>query len=151
MRPTPSECPVCGAYSLAPEAPSAALLAVADVLVVKTLETIGKRIVRASRSRYHEHGAAPWHTAHTRWTMDDAGVAKALTGAWDVLPVMLAAHARDLDDAAGCAADVRAMLDEYVRDLVITGHPHTLDALCYRFVTRLGLPVWTRDSAHAPA
>jgi hypothetical protein len=34
------------------------------------------------------------------------------------------------------------MLDEYVHDLVITGTPHSLGELHYRFENRLGLQVY---------
>ena len=60
-------CPVCGASSLTPEAQMGALLAVCDVLVVKALEQLGKRIVRGERSRFRLLGTRPWYTVHTIW------------------------------------------------------------------------------------
>ena len=138
--PIPSVCPVCGAYSLAPEGQASTLLAVCDVLVMKALETMGKYILRTERSRYNALGGRPFHVAHTVWPPTDAIVDKALRGAWDVVPPLLATH--------GCcdvtAVQVTRMLDDYVHDLVITGTPHANDDLRYRFVTRLGLPVFDR-------
>jgi len=137
----PSPCPVCGAYSLAPEGQTSALLAVCDVLTYKALEVMGKWIVRAERSRFRTLGTRPWHVAHTIWPPSEATVNKALKNAWDVVPAMLDTH--------GCCGvtsrQVTDMLDSYVKDLVITGTEHTFDELQYRFVTRLGLPVYARQ------
>jgi hypothetical protein len=141
----PSECPVCGAFSLAPEGSSSALLAVADVLVYKALETMGKWIVRADRSRFRTMGTRPWHIAHTLWQPSDDTVTKALKGAWDVVPALMDGH--------GCcdvtSRQVTAMLDSYVHDLVITGTPHDLPQLAYRFTETLGLPVYLKERASA--
>jgi hypothetical protein len=140
-----SPCPCCGAYSLTHEQETAALLAVCDVLVVKALEAVGKRVVRAERSRFRTLGSRPYHEAHTIWQPDDAEVGKALRSAWDVVPAMLDSH--------GCCdttpRKVTAMLDSYVHDLVITGTPHRLVELEYRFTTYLGIPVWSSDHATA--
>lgn len=141
MAPIPSPCPVCGAFSLAPEGSSSALLAVCDVLCTKALETIGKRIVRAERSRFVKMGNRPWYIAHTIWPPEEPVVDKALRGAWDVVPALLDAH--------GCCGvtsrQVVDMLDSYVKDLVVTGTLHTLPELAYRFTDRLGLPVFLRE------
>lgn len=134
-------CPVCGAYSLTHDTQASALLAVCDVLVIKALESMGKWICRAERSRFRALGTRPWYVAHTMWQPDDAVVDKALKGAWDVVPAMLNTH--------GCcditARQVTAMLDSYVHDLVITGTAHTIEELRYRFVSRLQLPVFLRS------
>jgi len=139
----PSPCPVCGAYSLAPDTDRSALLAVCDVLVTKALETMGKWIVRADRSRFRALGTRPWHVAHTLWPVADEIVDKALRGAWDVVPAMLDSH--------GCCGitsrQVTAMLDEYAHDLVVTGTEHSVDQLRYRFESRLGLPVYDLEGA----
>lgn len=143
----PSPCPVCGAMSLAPMERTTTLLAVCDVLTLKALETLGKYIVRAEG--HHRRYAIltsrglPYTIAHTLWAAPDPLVAKALRGAWDVVPAVVSLH--------GCcdvAADaVVCTLDEYVHDLAVSGTPHALDHLAYRFDTRLGLPtreaVWT--------
>lgn len=137
----PSTCPVCGAISLAPDANASTLLAVCDVLVLKTLETMGKWIVRAERSRYHVIASRPRYLAHTIWPASEDQVARSLRGAWDVIPPLLDVH--------GCCditpRQVAVMLDEYVRDLVITGTAHTIKELAYRFDNRLGLPVYLRE------
>lgn len=139
----PSPCPVCGAYSMTQDAQASALLAVCDVLVVKALETMGKWIVRAERSRFRSLGTRPWYVAHTLWQPDDVVVTKALRGAWDVVPAMLDNH--------GCcdvtSRQVVAMLDSYVHDLVITGTSHTIIELAYRFTGTLGLPVYLHGQA----
>lgn len=128
-------CPCCGAQSLGLDAPTPALLAVCDVLVLKALEHMGKWIVRTERARFRALGARPFYVAHTLWQPDDAVVTKALRGAWDVVPAML--------DTYGCcgatSTRVTVMLDSYVHDLVITGTEHSIDELAYRFEQGLGL------------
>ena len=142
---TGAACPCCGAADGAVASPI--LLAVADVLCIKALEKLGTWIVRTERDRAHVVRTAglPLHQAHTRWKVDDLVVDKALKGAWDVIPAMLSAHG-----CCGVTVDaVTACLDEYVHDLAITGTPHALAELHYRFETRLHLPVWvTLVEAH---
>lgn len=136
----PSRCPVCGAHSLAPEGEMSALLAVCDVLVLKALEKLGNYLVRAERPRHRQLGTRPSYVAHTLWRPDDALIDKALRGAWEVVPALMDVH--------GCcdvtSVQVVDMLDSYVHDLGITGTPHLLEELQYRFVSRLGLPVYWR-------
>lgn len=140
----PTTCPVCGAYSLTQEGSSSALLAVADVLVLKALEKIGTRIVRQDRSRFAEmerRAVLPYHQAHTVWPTDDDTVTKALKGAWDVVPALLEGHGF----VQVRSEAVVSTLDDYVHDLVITGTRHQLTDLAYRFTTRLGLPVYVNQ------
>jgi hypothetical protein len=141
----PSACPVCGAYSLAPEGQSSALLAVCDVLVLKALEKVGNWIVRSDRSRFRAMGTRPAHVAHTLWQPADDIVTKALKGAWDVVPALMDGH--------GCCGatsrQVTVMLDSYVHDLVITGTLHELPQLAYRFHHSLGLPVYLKETQTA--
>ena len=69
----------------------------------------------------------PPYQAHCRWRPDQGMVNAGLRGAWDVVPVVINRH--------GCGIDperVRDVLDIYVRDLLITGMPHTLAELQYR-------------------
>lgn len=152
----PSPCACCGALSLTPTAQSSALLAVCDVLVVRALEAVGKRIVRVERSRFNRLGSQPWHVAHTIWKPDDHTVDKALSGAWDVVPAMLDSH--------GCCnvtpTLVTGVLDCYVRDLLLTGTGHALPELRYRFKAYLGIdlpavapyrPTGQAAQSHAPA
>jgi len=143
-----ARCPVCGQQT--PHDQSQILLAVCDVLVVKALEAMGRWLLRVGgRSRFAEAAAArtPLHQVHTRWQDTDDIVDKALRGAWDVIPAMLNTH--------GCcnitALQVTACLDAYVHDLVITGTPHTLAELHYRFETQLHLPVYVVLTATTPA
>lgn len=130
-------CPMCGAYTGTTLGQSSALLAVCDVLVLKALEAVGKRLVRADRSRFKRIGSRPRHIAHTIWTPDPGMIDKGLVGSWDVIPAMLTAH--------GCcgvtAEEVQRMIDSYTRDLLITGTVHTLPELRYRFEAFLGVEV----------
>lgn len=138
----PAACPVCGAYSLTQDQHASVMLAVCDVLVFKVLETVGKVIVRSDRHRFRMKGTRPWFEMHTLWPPEEQHVTKALRGAWDVVPAMLASY--------GCCevtpAQVTAMLDSYVHDLCITGTPHSIDQLRYRFLS-LGLPVYLHEDA----
>src|SRR5699024_209539 len=101
----------------APVTHRSVLLAVCDVLVLKALERIGVQVVRAQRGRYHQRGGQPWHVMHSRWRPTPEMTDRALRDAWDVVPALM--------DTYGCGevtgAEVTAMLDEYVRDLAITG------------------------------
>lgn len=110
------------------------LVAVADTLVIKALETMGKRLVRVERSRYRIIGDAPFHLAHTMWQVDDHEVSRSLRGAWDIVPLLIERHCRPCGFRAD---DVIEVLDDYVHDLVITGTPHETGELEYRFATRL--------------
>ena len=82
-------CPMCGTLTGLMLAERSALLAVSDVLVYRSLEVVGKRIVRAERRRFKLLGTRPWHEAHTLWLPDGNTVEKALSGAWDVVPALL--------------------------------------------------------------
>lgn len=139
----PRACPVCGAHSLTPAGETSALLAVCDVLVVKALEKLGRRIVRAaprSAGRFRVMNGRPWHIAHTIWRPQESEVKRALQGAWDVVPAMLTNHSTQ----PVTPEQVTAMLDEYTRDLAITATAHSFDELLYRFHDRLGLPVYDK-------
>lgn len=102
-----------------------ALVAVVDVLVVKALEAVGKRIVRSNRARFNELKGRPFHEAHTLWPTDIITVGKATKGAWDVVPAILDNH--------GCpgvdSGRVVTLLDAYVSQLATHGAPHTLARL----------------------
>jgi len=146
MTGVPSPCPCCGAYSLAPDTQTTILVAVCDVLIVKALERVGAFLIRGSRSRYDLAKGTPLHLVHTKWKAPDELTARALRGAWDVVPAVLDSH--------GCcdvpSDEVIRTLDDYVHDLVITGTPHQTrgeGGLEYRFTTRLGLAL--PDHAHA--
>lgn len=134
---TVAACPVCGAYGGVTLSQAPALLAVCDVLVVRGLEAVGKRLVRAERSRFSRMGTRPWHEAHTLWRPDAAMLDKGLAGSWDVIPALLDSH--------GCCGvttrQVTDMVDSYVRDLLITGTRHDLSELRYRMETVLGVPL----------
>lgn len=102
-----------------------ALVAVVDVLVVKALEAVGKRIVRQDRARFNQLKGRPFHEAHVLWPTDILTVGKATKGAWDVVPALLDNH--------GCpgvdSGRVVTLLDAYVSQLATHGAPHTLARL----------------------
>jgi hypothetical protein len=110
--------------SLKPVAPSdlRTLAAACDMVVLRALELVGKRVARDERSR---HGALrrsgkEWHEAHTLWTPEPHQVDAALAGAWALLPRLSSEH--------GCCglADpaLVLILDGYVRELVASSRPH---------------------------
>lgn len=113
------------------------LLVICDVLVFKALEMLGKRIVRADRSRYRILGTTPFHCAHTVFRQSDDTATKGLRSAWDLLPLVMESHGI----RGVTSAQVATLLTEYVRDLAITGTPHQTAGLAYRLTTRLGLRV----------
>jgi hypothetical protein len=136
----PSECPVCGAYSLAPDSHVSVLLAVCDVLVVKALEKVGNYILRSrERGSYQTVEHLAKHEIHTVWKPSERIVDKSVRNSWDVVPLILETH-------GGCceydATQVVELLDRYVHDLAITGTVHDIDELAYRLRDRLGLPVY---------
>lgn len=143
---TLDSCPVCGARALPLEGTSSALLAVCDVLVVKTLETLGKKIIREERARFQTFGNRPWHLAHTIWPAKAPIVKRALVRAWDVVPALLDNH--------GCCGvtsrQVTEMLDTYVTDLVTTGTEHSVAELSYRLSSQLGLYVQVAHTHSLP-
>jgi hypothetical protein len=102
-----------------------ALVAVVDVLVVKALEAVGKRIVRADRARFNALKGRPFHEAHVLWPTDVITVSKATKGAWDVVPALLDNH--------GCpgveSGRVMTLLDAYVTQVATHGVPHRLGRL----------------------
>lgn len=112
------------------------LFAVSDALVVKALETMGKRLVKTDRSRFKMLGRRPNYVAHTIWQVDDREVAKALRGAWDVVPVLMERHSEGCDFTP---EQLILVLNTYVHDLVITGTPHSIEDLEYRFTAKLGV------------
>lgn len=146
-----TSCPCCGAITGTKLAQAPALLAVCDVLVVRALEAVGKRIVRSGgRSMFPRvqgrRNARAWHLAHTVRKPDAEMVNTALDGAWDIIPAMLNTH--------GCCGvnteQVTSMLDSYVRDLLITGTAHNLRDLRYRFEKYLGIPLPVLPLPYSP-
>lgn len=128
-------CPMCGTLTGLMLAERSALLAVSDVLVYRSLEVVGKRIVRAERRRFKLLGTRPWHEAHTLWLPDSNTVEKALAGAWDVVPALLSAHGA----CGSTPVNVTQALDRYVRLLLRTGQNHTVEALRTELERELGI------------
>jgi hypothetical protein len=130
-------CPACGAWSVPATADRAALLDVCDVLVLKALDALGRKIVRQPRSRFKEFGGKPWHVAHIQWRPDPKDVDRTLDSAWDVLPALLTPRRAD---ALGVSAEVLTKcLDEYVRLLLERGLEHELRSLRYWLVAKVDL------------
>src|SRR3546814_19120160 len=111
-----SPCPACGAWSLPALAERSALLDVCDVLVLKALDSLGRKIIRQPRSRFKEFGGRPWHVAHTQWRPAVTDVDRTLDSTWDVLPSLLPPPR---PHAPGITAEqVTTRLAEHVRPLV---------------------------------
>lgn len=107
---------------------SVALVAACDMLVLRALELLGKRIVRLDRSRFARFTGRPFHEAHLMWQPDDKAVEQALADAWTTVDLVLDEH--------GCCGitvqQLTLILDRYVRDLVVTMTGHSTIELRYR-------------------
>lgn len=127
-------CDCCGAVKLQAGDP---ITAAANVLVLRALELVGKRIVKVERSRYARMDGRPWHEAHLQWQPDESLIDPALAVAWDTVPVLLEDH--------GCCGltpeSLTAVLDRYVRDLLLCQQGHSVTELRYRLGAYLGLPL----------
>lgn len=127
-------CPCCGITHVSTGEP---LVAACDMLVLRALELIGKRVVRFERSRYQRMSGRPWHEAHLLWPPDSKMVEQGLAEAWDAVGWVLTEH--------GCCGatpeQVTLTLDRYVRDLCSAGQGHSTDELRYRLSAYVGVPV----------
>ena len=104
------------------------LLAASDVLVLRALELIGKRIVRVDRSRFRRMGVLEFHEAHVLWQPEEEMLEKSLATAWTFVEQVVREHARaDID-----SRQVVLILDRYVRDLVQGMRAHDVTELRYR-------------------
>lgn len=103
------------------------LAAACDMAVLRALELVGKRVARDGRSRFGamQKSGKDWSEAHTIWRPERHHVEAALSGAWAVLPRVVAEH--------GCCALVEpgltSLLDSYVRELLYSQRPHTFEEL----------------------
>lgn len=134
-------CPCCGTLREIAYDP---LVAACDVLVLRALELVGKRLVRVERARFAELAGRPFYEAHRLWparTSPDPeahtrAIEKALDGVWGAVSPVLSEH--------GCCGatpeQVETILDRYVRDLLATGHQHDVDELRFRLGAYLGVP-----------
>lgn len=104
------------------------LAAACDVLVLRALELLGKRIVRVERSRFKRLGTLAFHEAHLLWQPDRDTLDKALASAWDYLPEVIQNHARN--DIS--PTEVRLALERYIHDLVQMKRGHSVEELRYR-------------------
>lgn len=92
------------------------LLAACDALVLKALESVGKRLVRSDRARYRVLGTRPFHEAHCLWPAPPDVVSKALRSAWDVVP--------SLCSRTDLIPNLTIVLDMYVKVVVTRQEPH---------------------------
>lgn len=99
----------------------APLVTACDVLVLKALEAVGKRLVRSDRARYRVLGTRPFHEAHCLWEAPDDLVSKALRSAWDVVP-SLCIHVPDIPN-------LTSVLDMYVKAVIAAQKPHDVNDL----------------------
>lgn len=99
----------------------APLVTACDVLVLKALESVGKRLVRSDRARYRVLGTRPFHEAHCLWPAPDDLVSKALRSAWDVVP-SLCMHVPDIPN-------LTSVLDMYVKAVIRAQKPHDVNDL----------------------
>lgn len=104
------------------------LAAACDVLVMRALELVGKRIVRTERSRFQQMGTLAFHEVHVRWQPDPEMLDRALASAWTFVPEIVARHAAPGIDPR----EVGLVLDRYVRELVRAKRVHDLEDLSYR-------------------
>lgn len=128
-----SRCPSCGRE---PETPADPMVAACDMLVLRALELVGKRIVTRARRGRWEQTNLPWYHAHILWQADAAQVEAALGDAWTSIPIVIEEH--------GCCGatvpELTAVLDRYVRDLVQMKMGHDVTELRYRLGAYLGVP-----------
>lgn len=110
------------------------LVAACDMLVIRALELVGKRIVRVERSRYKRMDGRPWHEAHLLWQPDDRLVDKALEHAWDSVDLVLTEYGTSHLKSV----EIKQILNRYVRDLLRSRTGHDLRELRYRLGAYLG-------------
>ncbi len=133
-------CSCCGQHVSHESEP---LVAASDLLVIRALELVGKRIVHTDRrtrgervQRLAEEGL-PWHEAHTLWPADTDTIEKGLAVAWDPVALVLLEH--------GCCGatpeQITLLLDRYARDLLLTQTPHRVAELRLRLAAYLGMEV----------
>lgn len=141
-------CPLCGATAVAP-IPSkySVLLAVSDVLVLKALEGLGRRIVREERGRFQHLDGRPFHDAHTVWRPTMPMMNRTLDSAWEVMPAILSNH-----DSCGITLEqITTLLSRYLIDLVNEERGHALDELTKRFIDSFGITIDLGDQKHEHA
>jgi len=104
------------------------LLAACDVLVLRALELVGKRIVRKDRSRYLRLNGRPWHEAHCMWQCDTQTMETALSGAWTFLPHIVQTYTC----GTVTVAQLQTVLDRYLRELIYSQRGHSREDMAYR-------------------
>lgn len=124
MQPAADPCQACG-HAVTDDR---GLVAAADVLVLRALELVGKRIVRVDRSRFGRLAGRPFYDAHVLWQPEEEMLNKALTGAWDLVHRLVTDHAAP----EVSPRQVTLVLDRYVRDLVQSMRGHDVTELRYR-------------------
>jgi len=103
------------------------LVAASDMLVLRALELIGKRIVRDERSRFQtlQRSGRPFFEAYQIWTPAPTQIDAALATAWHNCDRVVAFYGYwDYTET-----HLRDVLDNYVRWLVKSGQPHNRHTL----------------------
>lgn len=107
---------------------TAIVVAVCDAYVTNALRKAGKFVLKKRRGRFNEFRNAlvrrSLHEAHVMWPLDVFDAGKAVNGEWETLATVLPRHSPNSDPAA-----LARMLDSYTLDLLVTGRPHTAEAL----------------------
>lgn len=112
------------------------LVAACDVLVIRALERVGNDLLAVERSRRGALGPRARHEAHLRWQPEPDRLDKALAGAWQHVPYVVAEYG-----APGLSVDeVTATLDRHVRDLIRTMTGHSAVELSYRMAAYVRVP-----------
>lgn len=103
------------------------LTILADMVVRRALESVGKRILRADRSRFRrlDELGRDITDAHTAWLADEVEAGRAIRGAWAILPGALSAH--DLTHVD--PAQLSQVLEEFVLHHVRTSRRYEVSRL----------------------
>lgn len=105
--------------------------AICDSLTVSALGIVGKRILRADRSRHALWCEPSYATVylHQTWTISEREVNRSLREAWADAPWLFRVHAHLGNDTASLAVYT---VEHYVYDLIRTKTPHRLEVLLFR-------------------
>ena len=102
-------------------------MAASDMLTLRALELVGKRLVTRSRRAEWQQMSMPWHRAHTLWRASPDVVQAAFASAWTDVPLAMR-HA-----PPGMSAEtVTRVLDDHARECVRLQRAHDVDLLRVR-------------------
>lgn len=119
------------------------ILVACDALVDRALVKAGNWIVRKSRDRQGIIRGQYRGSAHVYWPLqDEHRIEVLLRDAWDHVDTM--ARRYGWTDSVDTER-LRSLLQEYTRDLLMTGTRHNVGDLAYRLETRAGLSMEVTD------